>query len=78
MADSDARDALERFLATEDVDAGCEQTMDLLHAYVEMIVAGEDPDRRFPGLSAHLRSCLPCADDLDGLVATLRATDPEV
>ena len=40
-------------------------------------MAGENPEDRYPGIAAHLRSCLPCADDLDGLVAAVRADDAE-
>ncbi|HEY7009246.1 MAG TPA: hypothetical protein VH395_09910 [Jatrophihabitantaceae bacterium] len=77
MNSSNGREALERFLHTDPADAGCEQTIELLHAYAELIVAGDNPEIRYPGLAAHLRSCLPCADDLDGLLAVVRATDDE-
>jgi hypothetical protein len=61
--------ALDRFLRTDPADAGCDDTMALLHAYVELIVAGRDAEREYPGLAAHLRSCSPCEDDLSGLLA---------
>jgi hypothetical protein len=77
MTSPNGREALERFLATDPSDAGCERTIELLDAYAELIVAGEDPEIRHPGIAAHLRTCLPCADDLDGLLATLRATELE-
>jgi hypothetical protein len=77
MSDMNGREALERFLHTDLADAGCEQTVELLDAYVELIVAGEDPEISYPGIAAHLRSCLPCAEDLDGLLATVRARDAE-
>lgn len=66
------RAALERFLRTDPQDSGCEQAMEHLDAYVELIVAGEDPEQTYPGLTAHLRSCSPCAEDFDGLLALLR------
>ena len=75
MNSPNGREALERFLATDPTDAGCEQTIELLHAYAELVLAGDDPEIRYPGIAAHLRSCLPCADDLDGLLAVARATD---
>ena len=75
MSTSDGREALDRFLQTDPADAGCDQTIELLHAYAELITAGENPEVRYPGIAAHLRSCLPCADDLDGLLAIVRATD---
>jgi hypothetical protein len=60
---------LDRFLRTDPRDAGCAETMRLLHVYVDALIAGEDPERRHPGLAVHLRECSPCADELDGLVA---------
>ena len=77
MNRSNRPEALERFLQTDPADAGCTKTVDLLDAYAELIVAGENPEDRYPGIAAHLRSCLPCADDLDGLVAAVRADDAE-
>jgi hypothetical protein len=77
MTSPNARDALERFLATDPADAGCERTTELLDAYVELITSGADPEVRYPGIAAHLRSCLPCADDLDGLLAIVRAADEQ-
>jgi hypothetical protein len=71
MTGAAGRQALERFLRTEPEDAGCSHTMDLLHAYAELMASGIDPEARYPGVTAHLRSCLPCADDLDGLLAIL-------
>jgi hypothetical protein len=67
------RSRLERFLDTDPRDAGCAETMAVMHVYAEMVLAGEDPERRYPGVTAHLRSCGPCEQDLDGLLAALRA-----
>jgi hypothetical protein len=66
------RPALDRFLATDPRDVGCEQAMAILHVYVEAVMAGDDVARRFPGVVAHLESCGPCADDFDGLLAAVR------
>lgn len=63
--------ALEHFLTTDPRDAGCDETMRLLAAYVEEIMAGNDPERRYPGIAAHLRACSPCDDDMRGLLAAL-------
>lgn len=63
--------ALERFLHTDPADAGCEQTMDLLDAYADLAARGSDPEARYPGITAHLCSCLPCAEDLEGLLVIL-------
>jgi hypothetical protein len=66
------RAALERFLRTDPRDAGCGDAMEYLDAYVELVLAGEDPEQRYPGITAHLRTCSPCAEDFDGLLALLR------
>ena len=69
----DIRPALEQFLAVDPLDAGCEETMALLDVYVDAVVAGRDPERTMPGITAHLRSCLPCRTDFEGLLAAVRA-----
>jgi hypothetical protein len=65
---NEARVALDRFLTTDPADAGCEQTLALLDAYVEVAAVGEDPERTYPGIAAHLRACGPCGDDYEGLL----------
>ena len=70
--------ALDRFLRTDPRDVGCDQAWEVVHVYAELVVAGDDPEVRFPGVTAHLSSCGPCADDFRGLLQALRegiATD---
>jgi hypothetical protein len=62
---------MERFLHTDPRDVGCEQAMEILHVYVDMIAAGEPAALRYPGVAAHLRACGPCAQDFDGLLAAV-------
>jgi hypothetical protein len=71
----DVRPALEQFLVVDDRDAGCAETMALLHAYVDAIVGGRNPEATRPGITAHLRACLPCRTDFEGLLAVVTATD---
>lgn len=66
------RPALEHFLHTDPADVGCGETMELMHVYAEMVLGGEDPERRYPGVTAHLRACGPCEQDLEGLLAAMR------
>lgn len=73
MISDESRDALERFLATDPADAGCGETLALLHAYAEVIAAGDDPEHTYPGIAAHLRTCHPCTEDLRGLLHVMRA-----
>lgn len=69
---------LDRFLETDPLDVGCEETLRLLHVYVELLIAdptAAEAESRHAGIAAHLRACDPCADDLQGLLlAALSAT----
>jgi len=62
---------LDRFLRTDPRDVGCAEAMRVLHIYADLVAAGEPAERRYPGLAAHLRSCGPCREDFDGLLATI-------
>ena len=62
---------LQHFLTTDPRDVGCGQTMELLDVYAELILAGADVEQQYPGIAAHLRACLPCQDDLRGLLAAV-------
>lgn len=63
--------AVIRFLTTDPADVGCEETMELLHVYADLVLAGKDPEAHLPGIAAHLRDCHPCAEDLQGLLAAV-------
>lgn len=65
---------LERFLRTDPKDVGCDGAMAALHVYADMMAGGEDPELVYPGVSAHLRACGPCAEDLHGLIEAIRAS----
>ena len=64
-------DRLHRFLATDPRDVGCEQAMELLHLYVDLVAAEKDARGSYPGIAAHLESCGPCSDDFEGLLAAV-------
>jgi hypothetical protein len=59
---------LERFLRTDPRDVGCDEAMAVLHVYVDLVAAGEDAARRYPGVAAHLMACGPCGEDFAGLL----------
>jgi hypothetical protein len=79
---------LDRFLRTDPRDVGCEQAMQILHLYVELVlddisrddISGDDISgeaaRRYPGVAAHLLACGPCAEDHDGLLLAAGADGP--
>jgi hypothetical protein len=63
--------ALDRFLHTDPRDVGCEQAMELLHVYAELVAADAGAASLYPGIAAHLRACGPCTEDLEGLLAAI-------
>jgi hypothetical protein len=67
------RELLERFLATDPADVGCETATALLHVYVELIETDKDAARRYPGVAAHLAACGPCDEDFKGLLEMIKA-----
>jgi hypothetical protein len=67
--------SLERLLATDPADVGCNRTFELLELYVEVGLGGQDPQARLPGVAAHLRSCDACRADYQGLLAVADVPD---
>jgi hypothetical protein len=67
---------LERFLNTNPQDVGCGEAMEILHIYVDLVQAGDDPEARYPGVAAHLQACGPCSEDFDGLLAAVSRAHP--
>jgi hypothetical protein len=65
------RPALDRFLRTDPRDVGCEQAMEMLHVYAELVASGEPAQERYPGIAAHLQACGPCGEDFEGLLAAI-------
>jgi predicted anti-sigma-YlaC factor YlaD len=63
---------LDALLRASDGDAGCTAGEDILDAYVELELAGEDPARVYPGTAIHLQSCPGCRADHDGLLEAAR------
>jgi hypothetical protein len=63
--------ALDRFLLTDPKDVGCDEAMELLHLYVELVAADAAAQERYPGIAAHLKACGPCSEDFAGLLAAV-------
>ena len=63
---------LDALMRAEDGDAGCTAVEEILEAYVELELAGEDPARVYPGTAVHLESCPGCRADYDGLLEAAR------
>jgi hypothetical protein len=63
---------LDELLRATDGDAGCTAGEDILDAYVELELAGQDPAGVYPGTAIHLQSCPGCRADHDGLLEAAR------
>ena len=69
--------AVQRLVSADPRDPGCGETTELLHVYADLAAA--DPRaavQDYPGATAHLRDCAPCAEDLTGLLAAISADAP--
>lgn len=59
-------------VAAHPCDPGCAAGFEIIDQYVDLELAGGEAAERFPGFSAHLRSCPACRIDHDGLLAAAR------
>jgi hypothetical protein len=72
------QEGLERFLATDPRDVGCDEAMAVLHLYAELLAAGVDAAEQYPGVASHLAACAACAEGADGLLAAVLSDTVQV
>ena len=65
----DLKQALGRLLGPAGQEVGCDECFERLDQYVELEVAGQDPDAIIPGLRAHLDGCPACREEHESLRA---------
>jgi predicted anti-sigma-YlaC factor YlaD len=53
-------------------EIGCDECFERLDEYVELELAGTDPEGAVPGMRAHLEGCPACREDYDSLIALVR------
>jgi anti-sigma factor RsiW len=53
----------------------CEACFEHLDRYVDVTLAGDDPELAVPGMRAHLTGCPACAEDFESLLAYVAARD---
>jgi hypothetical protein len=58
-----------RLLGPAGPELSCEECFDQLDRYVELELAGANPDMEVPGMRAHLEGCSACAEDHESLRA---------
>jgi hypothetical protein len=69
MQRPDLKQALGRLLGPAEPEVGCDVCFDRLDRYVELELAGTDPDAAIPGLRAHLEGCPACREEHESLYA---------
>jgi hypothetical protein len=62
---------VEGLLGPEEPEVGCDDCFAELDRYVELELAGDDPDAHLPGFRAHLAGCQACREEHDSLRALL-------
>jgi hypothetical protein len=65
----DLKQALDRVLGPAGPEVGCDECFEQLDRYVELEVAGRNPDAELPGLRAHLAGCPACREEHESLRA---------
>lgn len=56
---------------TRERELTCSEAQSLLDVYVELELAGEDPQQAFPDVAQHLRICPECSEEHDALLKIL-------
>jgi hypothetical protein len=64
--------ALARLLGPSGYEVGCDECFDRLDEFVELELAGADPEATIAGLLAHLDGCPACREEHDALYALVR------
>jgi hypothetical protein len=66
---------VEQLLGPTGFEISCDECFEQLDGYVDVELAGGDPDRAYPGLRAHLEGCPACREDHDSLLALVRSEE---
>ena len=69
MSDQRLSPVLHRLLGPGEPEVTCEVCFDELDRYVDLKLAGSDPDAAVPGMDAHLHGGPACAEEHQSLTA---------
>jgi hypothetical protein len=61
------------FSVREGEDIGCDECYEHIDQYVDMIRAGQDPDKVLPQIRDHLSQCVCCELEFRALITILEA-----
>jgi len=65
----DLKQTLGRLLGPASPEVGCDVCFDELDRFLELEVAGHDPDAAVPGLRMHLDGCPACREEHESMYA---------
>ncbi|HEY7075761.1 MAG TPA: hypothetical protein VH418_10340 [Solirubrobacteraceae bacterium] len=63
---------MQRLLGPAGPEVTCETCFEELDRYVELELAGTDPEAAVPGMRAHLDGCPACREEHDSLLELVR------
>jgi hypothetical protein len=66
-SDDRGQELLRRLLGPSGPEVTCDECFEHLDEYVELELAGEDADRRLPGVREHMQGCSACDEDHESL-----------
>ncbi len=69
-----SNEGLRRLLGNARRDSGCDVGFAVMDRHVEAVLRGENVERVFPEVVAHLENCTACREDVEGLLAAIRHT----
>ncbi len=73
MGGNEFSPVLRQLLGPGQSEVTCEVCFDELDRYIELELAGADPEAAVPGMRAHLHGCPACSEEYESLTALLQA-----
>lgn len=67
MSAGDHDRALRAILGPAGPEIGCDECFEQLDRFVDLEVAGRDPEAAVPGMRAHLEGCPACREEYESL-----------
>jgi hypothetical protein len=64
-----------KLLGSADADPGCDDAGELMDTYCELVARGEPVSDRYAEFLTHMSNCTACREDMEGLLAALRAQE---
>lgn len=74
MTETQGETLLRRLLGPAGREVSCDECFAQLDRYVELELAGVNPEATISGMRAHLDGCLACAEDHESLRSLMQVT----